>query len=133
MCRLFHPSIFNVYGATGEGTGRVPSGHEGLCCHTTTAMHDTLSTPRNDLRLTLTTPPVLLERLCDLPSTTSAVCSLCTRQGLPGHVVCDVIQQTLEAGSSGPAVALWVVHCLLRMVEADCNRIKDVNAVRRIQ
>ena len=84
-------------------------------------------------RLKFTTASVLPNLLCDLTSTTSAVCSLCTHQGLPGHVVCDIIQQTLEAGSSGPTVPLWVVHCLLPIVEADCNRSKEVNAVRTTQ
>ena len=91
----------------------------------------TTSTPPMVARNQRPTPPPLSFRngFANPPPVASAVCSLCTRQGLPGHVVCDVIQHTLEAGNSGPAVSLWVVHCLLRMVQADCKLNKDDNAV----
>eukprot|EP00904_Undaria_pinnatifida_P000004 jgi/Undpi1/10003/HiC_scaffold_28.g12457.m1 len=55
----------------------------------------------------------------------SAVSSLCTCQGLPSHVVHCLIQATLEVGNNGPAVSLWVMHCLLNIAEADCKRNMD--------
>eukprot|EP00904_Undaria_pinnatifida_P000005 jgi/Undpi1/10004/HiC_scaffold_28.g12458.m1 len=55
----------------------------------------------------------------------SAVSSLCTCQGLPSHVVHCLIQATLEVGNNGPAVSLWVMHCLLNVAEADCKRNMD--------
>lgn len=63
-------------------------------------------------------------------ATVSGVCSLCTRLELRGHIVHTIISKTLEAGNSGPAVSLWVVHCLLGIAEAECNRTNDANEVR---
>ena len=83
-----------------------------------------LSTP---LILLPLLPAVALRRGYD----SSAVASLCTRQGLPGEVVHCLIQKTLEAGENGPAVSLWVMHVLLSIAESECRRKMDATPVRR--